>query len=225
MPFKPYATLDAIPEALRATALTLADGSFGVVEDVDTSAMQSDLTDLRRRLEAADKATRKAASEAAAAELAKKAAEQGVTAEALDKIRNDVRREVQAEYAPQLETAAASALELRVLKVDTRVKDIALKQGVRPDRIDQWWRLNGHHYDLTADGKAVIVKGQEGVAVDKHVGKLKEETPEFYVGTLAKGGSSTGGSASGVGGEGGKIDPLLNPSASLAAARAAGKTE
>jgi len=224
MPFKPYATLDAIPDALRASALTLADGTFGVVEDVDTTAMQSDLTDLRRKLDAADKATRKAASEAAASELAKKAAEQGVTAEALNKIRADVRKEVEGEFAPQLATAAASMAELRELKVDTRVKEIALKQGVRPDRIDQWWRLNGHHYDLTADGKAVVVKGQEGVAVDKHVGKLKDETPEFYVGTLAKGSNSTGGGG-GSNTDGGKIDPLLNPSASLAAARAAGKTE
>lgn len=225
MPFKPYATLADIPEALRAAALTLADGSVGIVEDVDTSAMHADLTDLRRKLDAADKATKKAASEAAAADLARKAAEQGVTADALDKIRSDVRREVVAEFAPQLETAAAAATELRVLKVDSRVKELALKNGVRPDRIDHWWRLNGHHFDLTHDGKAVIVKGQEGISVEKHVGALKDDTPEFYVGTLAKGGSATGGSAGGGGGPAGTIDPLLNPSASLAAARAAGKTE
>jgi hypothetical protein len=224
MPFKPYKTRDEIPESQRETAIALADGTFGVVEDIDVTPMQAELTEVRRKLDAADKLSKKAAADAAAAELARKAAEQGVTAEALEKIRADVRREVESEYLPKIEAANAAQAELRGLKVDTKVKEIALKHGVRSDRIEQWWRLNGHHFDLTADGKAVVVKGQEGTSVDKHVTTLKTETPEFYVGTLATGGSATGGGTTSAS-SAGKIDVLKNPSAALAAARESGKTE
>lgn len=224
MALKIFKTKDEVPEAQREAAIALADGTFGVVEETDTTPLQQELADLRRKLEAADKLSKKAAAEAAAAELARKAAEQGVTAEALEKIRADVRKEVESEFLPKLEAATAAQTELRVLKVDTRVKEIALKNGVRPDRINQWWALNGHHYDLTADGKAVVVKGQEGTSVEKHVLTLKDDTPEFYVGTKAAGSSASGGGGGNAGG-GDKIDVLQNPGAALAAARAAGRTE
>jgi len=225
MPIKKFAKKEDIPEELQADALELADGTFAVDEPVDDSAARQTLAEVKRKLDAAEKLSTKLAKEAAEAETARKAAEQGITGEQLAKIRAEVRAETETEFAPQLAAAAAAATELRVLKVDTQVKQIALKNGVRAERIDQWWRLHGHHYDLTADGKTIVVKGEEGVSVDKHIGKMKDEVPEFYKGTEGAGGGGTGGGAGGGGRSGMVSDPLVNPTAALAEARAAGKTE
>jgi len=225
MPLKTFATKDAAPADVQDQLLALADGSFALLEEPDVSPLQAELTDLKRKLDAADKLSRKAAADILAADIAKKAAEQGITGEALAKIRADARAEVMAEVSGDIELGKKALEENRTLKVDAKVKALAVQNGVRPERLDAWWRLNAGDFDLTSDGAELIVKGKEGVSVAKHIVDLKTTVPEFYAGSKGAGGGAGGGGGSGNGGGSGTIDPLQNPAAALAAARAAGKTE
>jgi hypothetical protein len=226
MPLKPYKTKDEVPEAQRETALALADGTFAVFEEADTSELQGVVSKERTAREAAERLAKKASDELKKLETDRKAADAGLNGEALAKIRLDVRTEVLAELAPELEKGKSALGENRALKLDAKVKALALKTGVIGEHVDAWWKLHGDKFDLMDDGTPVV-KGKEGVSLEKFIGgDCKTETGYLYEGTKAAGGGAHGdGGAKPTAGATSFADLLSNPTAALQTARAAGKTE
>jgi hypothetical protein len=225
MPLKKFATLEEIPEAERANALELKDGSFALVEDADTSALQNAAKSEREKREAAEALARKAADEIKRLQTEKKASDAGLSAEQLAKIREDVRADVLKELEPELEKGKSALAENRSLKLDSRVKALALKHGVRADRVDAWWKLNHDRFDLTDDGAEPIVKGKAGAKIEQFIAAdLKSETPEFYAGTQGSGSGSSGDGGTRAGTTSLSADDLLkNPAAALSQLRATGR--
>jgi phage-related protein len=223
MPIKKYATIDEIPEAHRGDALELKNGEFALLEDPDTSGLSTALQSEREKREAAERLAKKAADDLKRLQTEKKAADAGLSAEQLAKIREEVRADVLKELEPDLVKGKTALEENRALKLDQRVKAIALKQGVRADRVESWWKLNRDRFDLTDDGEAPIVKGQPGSKLETFVGEtLKKETPEFYEGTKAAGSDARTGSGQPLG-VFSADDVIKNPAAALSAVRAQGK--
>lgn len=135
-------------------------------------------------------------------EQQKKAEKVGITSEQLEKMRNDIRQDLEKDYSPFKSKAETLAAENRGLKLDTKVKDFMGKNGVRAERIDALFRLTGDQYDLTEDG-APILKGRMGTPIEKFIAEdLSKQYPEFFVGT---GSSGSGASKSTAGGQGGKV--------------------
>ena len=129
-----------------------------------------------------------------------KAGAKGITADDLKKMREEVRADLDKEYAPTKETAAKLAQENRSLKLDSVVKAAMAKGGARADRIDALFKLTADEFDLTDDG-APMLKNHKGTPVEKFVTeKLKAEYPEFYTGTGSSGGGASRSSAGGGGG-------------------------
>ncbi len=228
MPLKAYKTKDEIPEAQRADAIELKDGSFGVVEEADTSGLTSSIAAERKRAEAAEGVAKKAADELKKLQTEKKASDAGLSAEQLQKIREDVRADVVKEFEGELASGKVAQAENRSLKLDSKVKALALKHGVRADRIDAWWQLFGGRFDLTADGTESIVKDKAGVKLESYItDTLKKELPDFYEGSKGSGGGAGGDSGAPRGGGGAMTAEALlaNPAAALTAARMAGVKE
>lgn len=120
-----------------------------------------------------------------------KAKKDGVTAEQLNKIRVEVRTDLEKEYAPKLQLLDTLAKENRSLKLDTVVKDLMGKNGVRAERIDALFRLAGEKFDLTADGKPMVK--ESGKDVVKFIAEdLAKEYPELFSGSGSSGGGSGG---------------------------------
>ena len=219
MPLKTFKTKDEIPAEQAANALALADGSFAVFEEADVTDMQTQLTDARRKLEAADKATRKAAAEALAARNAAAAAAEGVDGEKLAKIRADALAEWQATNAGKLEAAEKALKENRELKLDTKVKQIAAAKGVTGSELNAWFKLHGDKFDLLDDG-TIVVKGKEGTTLDKFIEvDCKKETPYLYEGTKGAGGGAGGGGSPPPTGTISFDDLMANPQAALTQGR------
>lgn len=226
MALKLYDSKDAVPEALRESAIETKDGKFAVVEETeDSTTLKASLEDERAKREAAEKLARKTADDLKKLETKQKAEKAGISDEQLQQIRADARKEVEAELAPKLADADRFAKENRELKLDNKVKALAADNGVRPERLSQWWRQFGDQFDLTNDG-APMVKDAPGKDVKKFIAdSLKAEVPEFYVGSKAGGGGAAGIQDGGTSAAISTEDVLNNPGAALAAARAAGKTE
>lgn len=130
-----------------------------------------------------------------------KANKAGITQEQLNKMRVELRGELEKEYAPKLQLVEKLTAENRSLKLDTVVKDIMGKNGVRAERIDSLFRLSSDNFDLTDDGK-VMVKGSAKDPV-KFIGEdLKGGYPEFFQGS---GSSGTGSGKSGAPPAAGKV--------------------
>lgn len=145
------------------------------------------------------KAAREAQARILELEQQKKAEKAGITSEQLDKMRQDIRQDLEKDYSPFKSKAETLAAENRSLKLDTKVKDYMGKNGVRAERIDALFRLTGDKYDLTDDG-APILKGRMGTPIEKYIAEdLSKEYPEFFVGT----GSSGSGASKSTGGAGG----------------------
>jgi len=142
-----------------------------------------------------------AALEAKVAELeqAQKAAKAGITQTELERLRHEVRADLEKQFQPQLATAAELAAENRRLKLDDRVKGLMAKSGARADRIDALFRLTDGEWDLTEDGVPML-KTRPGTPVEKFVAEdLKAQYPEFYEGSGSSGGGATRSHAGGAG--------------------------
>jgi hypothetical protein len=152
----------------------------------------------------------------------------GTTKEVRDQIRKEVTDELKEEFAPTIKERDTLKGEVRGLKLDSQVKALAVKNGVRPEKVDRWWKLNQDSFDLSEDGSTAVVKNKTGADIGKYIANdLKKTDPEFYVGSQASGGGA-GGSGGGGGGTGSKpsIDLILsNPGEAIRQARLAGHTE
>jgi hypothetical protein len=93
--------------------------------------------------------------------------------------------------------------EVRGLKLDTVVKGLMGKAGVRPERIDPLFRLTAERFDLTDDGDPMLKSSAK--ELDKYMAEdLKTEYPEFFQGSGSNGGGASK-SNGGAGGAGPKV--------------------
>lgn len=132
-------------------------------------------------------------------EQAKKAEKAGVTSEELERLRNEVRADLEKEYGEFRTRAERLAQDNRALRLDDNVKGIMAKHGVRAERVDALYRLTGEHYDLTEDGKPML-KDRPGTPVEKFIqDELSKQYPEFFQGSGSNGGGASKSVAGGAG--------------------------
>jgi hypothetical protein len=128
-----------------------------------------------------------------------KAEKRGITSDELEKMRTEIRADLEKEYVPYKTQAEQLGQRVRTLQLDTVVKGEMAKSGARAERIDALFRLTGDEFDLTEDGKPVV-KGRMGISVEKYItDELTKQYPEFFMGS----GSSGGGAPKSNGGAGG----------------------
>jgi hypothetical protein len=194
------------------------DGKWHAKEkDDDASDLKDTLKKERDRADAAEKLTKKVTKELDALKNKQKANEAGLTDEELQKIRDDARKEIEAELAPKLTKAEELEKENRTLKLDNAVQKMAGEAGFLSGKLGDYWKLYGDEFDLTADGKP-MVKGKPGVDPKKHIESHKALQPGWVQGTQAGGGG-----AAGIQQQPGKDGAsALSPVERLAAAHAAG---
>lgn len=195
-------------------------------EAPESDGLKSALEKERQLRADAEKAAKATANRIAELEREAKAKEAGLTSEEVKKFREDAYKEIRAEIAADLEERdkklADAQATVRSMKLDNRVKELALKNGVRPDVIDDWWRLNSDSFELGEDDRPTVKDGK-GKPVDKYIGEdLKKARPYLYEGTKAQGGGGGGSARPGIGTGGTSADDVLkNPAAALQAAREA----
>jgi hypothetical protein len=128
-----------------------------------------------------------------------KAEKRGITSDELEKMRTEIRADLEKEYVPYKTQAEQLGQRVRTLQLDTVVKGEMAKSGARAERIDALFRLTGDEFDLTEDGKPVV-KNRMGISVEKYItDELTKQYPEFFMGS----GSSGGGAPKSNGGAGG----------------------
>ena len=197
MPVQKFATADEIPEEHRASASELKDGTFAVFVEDDATALKDALASEREKREAAEKSATKVANALRKAEAEAKAKAAGLSDEQIKAMRDDVRKELESEFAPisaKAATADGLAAENRALLLDSKVKALMAAKGVRADRIEALFKVAGDRFDLTAD-KVPMLRDKPGVAIDTFIAAdLKAEYPEFYEGTKATGSNAPGSS-------------------------------
>ena len=128
-----------------------------------------------------------------------KAADKGITSAELDKMRGDVRQQIEKEYSPFKTKSETLAARVRELELDNVVKGLMAKSGVRPERIDALFKLTGDRFDLTDDSKPML-RDAMGKDVEKYISEeLELEYPELYQGSKSSGGGASKSTTSGGG--------------------------
>lgn len=194
-------------------------------EAEDTTALKTALEKERKARKDAEKAAKDAEKSAADKKKDDDLRSKGLTDEQLKKIREEVRADVEKEYAPTKEAAEKLKKENRTLRLDNAVKTVMSKKevGVRADRLDTLWKLVGEDFDLTDDGQP-MVKDKPGTTVEKYLmDTVKKTFPEFYVGTQAAGGGAKGDHSPAPTNGSPKVEDILaNPAQAMRQAREAG---
>lgn len=221
MPVKTFKKLEEIPEEQRESAIETKAGTFLLVEDADTSEIETAAAEEKTKRLAAEAATRKVQAALQKLETQRKAADAGLTEERLKEIQADAKAQAEAEYKERVEAGEKAIKRVGELTRDRDVRERAIKAGLRPEKVEDFMALRGAEFDLTTDEKT-IVKSQPTADVDKHVTALLKKNPEWIVGTKANGGGA-GGTTTGTGGA--ALPDNMSPIARLEAAHAAGMTE
>lgn len=190
--------------------------------EADLAALRIEVEEANMKREAAEKLMRKATAELQKLQTARKATDAGMTEEKLKELRAEARAEVEAELKPQLEEATKLKAQNRTLTLDAVQKAKALKLGILPEKVDDFWTLRGSEFDLTDDGKP-MVKGKPGMDPDKHLAALVKKNPEWVAGTKAAGSGAAGVTAGAA--SQGAFDDKMRPEQRLAVAHEAGITE
>lgn len=132
-------------------------------------------------------------------EQATKAHKAGITAEQLEKLRAEVRADLDKSYEPTKAELEALRAEARTLKLDSVIKDQMARSGARADRIEALFKLTAGEYDLTEDGKPML-RERPGTPVEKYIAEdVRAKYPEFFEGTGSSGGGAPKSVASGAG--------------------------
>lgn len=130
----------------------------------------------------------------------KKADKAGITEEQLNKLRAEIRDDLEDEYKAIVEERDSLKHDNRGLRLDSVVKAEMAEAGVRSERIDALFRLNADKFDLTDDG-APMLKDRPGTEIGKFVAEdLKAQYPEFFNGSGSSGGGASKSAAGGGGG-------------------------
>jgi len=182
-------------KAAEAAAKAKADA------DEALAALTAQVEEANTKREAAEKLMRKTAAELQKLQTARTAAVGGLTEVRLMEITAEAEAQADAKYKDQIDEAAKLKAQNRALVLDADMKARALKAGVLPTKVDDFWGLRGAEFDLTADGKP-MVKATPTLDVDKHLAALLKRNPEWVKGTGANGGGASGG-AGGPGAAGG----------------------
>lgn len=197
MPLKLYDNSEAVPEALRASAIETKDGKFAVDEPVDPElgdAGKRALDNMKAAKKEEERLRKAAEAELAELKLKADAAARGITEDQLQKIREAEAAKIKPleEERDQLRT------EVRKLKLTDRVQALALRHGVLSARIEDAMLTLERRTDLTDDGVDIVVKDKAGnittEKVDDFLSKtFKAEKPWLYAGTNASGSGAAGG--------------------------------
>ncbi len=200
MPLKTYDTKDAVPEALRASAVELKDGKFAVSEDDPALGEKGKkaLDDERTARKTAEDKLKAAEKERDDLKLKAEAASKGITEAELQKIRDT---EAAARKPLEDENARLKA-ENRKLARDDRLRALGVKAGWMNDRVDKAMKDLVDRVDLTEDGKGFVVKDAKGSvtteSIEDFLGKTyKAEASFYYAGSGGAGGGSEGSSGGG----------------------------
>lgn len=207
------ASLDDLPESLHEFYVQSDDGYRlsvdGMVDKSKVDEFRDNNIALQKQLEGYDgvdpKKYRSMEKRLKDLEQQSKADKAGISAAELDKLRAEVREDLEAgEYAELRATNERLADDNRKLRLDNVVKKHMADQGARPERLDALFKLTADAYDLTDDGKPYI-KGRPATEVSKYIGDVvKSEYPEMFLGS---GSSGSGASASNAGGGGQSVIP------------------
>jgi hypothetical protein len=198
------------------------DGKFVPIDR--SAALTKALAEERKAREAAEATARKAAKEAAEA-AAKAAGEKaGLSSTELEAGYRRVREAAEQERDLALKERDEARSENRRIKLVEVVKSEFRKHGALDKRTEDFWKMHGDEFDLTADGKP-MVKAEPGKPLDKHVQSILKQRPEWVQGTKAAGGGAGGTTSpsltSGGSGPGGKVtfeDLVKNPATAIAQA-------
>ena len=191
-----FAKKDEVPAAF-ADLYEERDGKFQPKPDDDADDLATTLADEKAKREAAERNATKTANELKKLERKLAAKEHDISDEVIEKVRADIRKELDEEYAPKLADAERLAAENRSMKLDSNVKALAAKASFLPEKLNDFWKLHGDEFDLSSDGKPII-KGKPGADVEKHVAALAKARPEWVMGTNAAGGGGIGGAGGGA---------------------------
>lgn len=194
MPLPTFKTKAEIPAGFE-DIYEEKDGQWSP-KPADDGGLKSALDEERTKREAAEKLAKKAADELRKTENRLKAEAAGLTQEQQEKMRADLKAELDAEYAPLKDAAAERerlAAENRTLKLDNTVQSLLGTAGFLAEKIEKVWTLEKGAFDLTADGKP-MVKDKPGVDVSKYIADtIVKAYPEWVRGTQASGGGAKGG--------------------------------
>jgi hypothetical protein len=225
MPFPVFKKQEDIPEGFR-DEYEEKDGEWHpkLPGDDDKEKLTGALEKERKARADAEKERKELEKRLKSLEDEAKGKDAGLSSEEVKTFRETTYKEIRAEIQEELDAAKAKVTEadgrVRALLLDNNVKALALKNGVSPEKIDDWWRLNGDSFDLDGDNKPTIKDGKGKDPVKFITEDLKKARPWLYEGTKAGGGGGGGGSPS-LGAAGTSAEDVIkNPSGALQAARA-----
>ena len=186
--------------------------------EANKNEILAELAEARKRLKALDgidpQAVKTMQAKLTELEHERKAKSAGLTSEELNRLRQEVRDDLEGEYSTFKQSAEQLGKEIRELRLDSVVKNVMGKQGVRGERVNALFRLTADQFDLTDDGQP-MVRDRKGTPVDKYVAEvLSKEYPEFFTGTGSSGGGASKSAQSASGGS--HVIPAGDNSAFLA---------
>lgn len=154
------------------------------------------MADQLKAFEGLDPEAARAALERAAADGA--GDQRGESKPDIDKLRAKIEADFKARYTPIEQDLEQTRQELRRLKVDEKVRVAALAAGVRKEAVDDAMAVTRGLFDLSADGK-IIVLDEDGepsvVPMDRFWSeKFRDAKPWFYESTAGSGTGATRGS-------------------------------
>jgi hypothetical protein len=192
-------SLDAVPEPLRA-AYVERDGKFHLDAEIEDAApIKAKAAELLNETKAERRKRQEAEQRLAALEQEREAAAAGLTAEKLA----EIRKQAEDRYKPIVEENATLKSQIRARDLDGTVKGLLAKANAVD--IEDAWRVVGHEFDLTDDGK-VFLKANPTADVESYITKeLVAKKGHLFRGTQAAGGGAAGQqNANGGGGSGAK---------------------
>jgi hypothetical protein len=195
---KSYAAQADVPEALRASAVETKAGTWIVEEDVpDVTKLMGAIEAERERAKTAEKAAKDAKHALDELKRTADARAQGVSEEALQKI-----RDAEALARKPIEDERDSLrVETRKLRLTDKVRALYLANGGMPDRVDDAMDQLDKRTDLGDEG-GIVYKGKDGKLTadntEAFFTKFKVEKPWLFSGA---GGSGSGAEGAGGGGE------------------------
>lgn len=192
-----FDTQDAVPEAFRGE-YEEKNGKWHPRAD-ETALREAGKAALDKERKAASDALKRAEAaerKAAEAEAARQADKAGIPEAEQKRWRDEqyaaIRKENDDELKSEREKREGAEQKARTLLLDNKVKAAALKAGVLPDMIDDWWNLNRSAFDLD-DAEEPTVKDGKGKPIDRFItDDLRKARPWMYQGTKATGGGTGG---------------------------------
>jgi len=181
-------------------------------------------------LKAAQQATKDAKDALTKAQREAEAQSVGKTSAELAELTEKIRADVDLSKADELKALTDRIAELegvtienRDLKLVQKVKAQMAKSGVRKEKIEDLWTLEGGEFELTADD-VPKPKNHPSLTTQMFIeDKLKKSRPDYFEGSKADG-SGSGSHLKGIPGSGITADDILaNPTQALTLAHEKGK--